>query len=77
MTKYEFLKVNQSLLTAVAEKGITTKDVKLLPLYDDYVELSKQDLKGFYIIVHLAEKYNISTRTVYKVLERMRSVITI
>lgn len=77
MTKYEFLKVNQSLLQVVADKGINARDVKNLALYEEYVNMSKQGLKCYYIAVSLADKYNISLRTVYKIVERMKAKVSV
>lgn len=77
MTKYEFLKVNQSLLQVVADKGINARDVKHLELFEEYVELTKQGLKRYYIAVFLAEKYSISLRMVYKIVERMKAIVAV
>lgn len=75
MTKYEFLKVNQSLLQTVISRGVNIQDTKYLALFDEYNMMIKQNLKGYYIIVYLSEKYKISVRLVYKIIERMKSEV--
>lgn len=71
MTNYEFIKINQGLITYLAKEGITANDVDSIPMYEEYMDMKNQDLKIGYIVYTLAQKYNCSERHVYKVVKRL------
>jgi len=72
MTRYELMKLNQSLMKVLAENAIDPKDVMHLELVTEYKAMKTKGHKIGYIIYHLSEKYGMSERGVYKLIDRMR-----
>lgn len=71
MTRYELLTANKSLLDALVANNIDIHDVKYIAMVAEFREMKSKKHKVGYIVYHLAEKYKMSERGVYKMLERM------
>lgn len=73
MTRFELFTLNQTLITAMVENGIDPRDIKYLPLINEYKEMKAKHHKVGYIVYHLSEKYKMSERAVYNIINRMKS----
>lgn len=73
MKVIELLKLNRELLKTFREAGIRLEDVMYIDLYNEFRAMHAQNLKVSYIVVTLAEKYNISERKVYDLVRRFKS----
>ena len=71
MTRYELFQANKSLIEALVDNFIDIKDVKYLPLVAEYKEMKAKHHKVGYIVYHLSEKYQMSERGIYKLIDRM------
>lgn len=77
MTQYDLLKINRSLLLAMEANGINMKDVLMVPMVEEAEQMEKQGEKKKYIIEKLSEKYKISARSVYYIIDRLHRPIII
>lgn len=75
MTKYELLKLCQSVCISLLDNGINLEDAKILSMYDDYEAMRKEGHKLEYICYYLSEKYGKSERTVRRFVKRMRTEV--
>lgn len=72
MTGYEALKLCSGQENMLHALGINPNDCRYLSLFEDYMEMSKTPDKVSYIVSVLAEKYRVSERTVYSVMDRLQ-----
>lgn len=70
MTRYELIKMNESLFKTLVQEGIEPKDVQYLPMVEEYRRMKQKKHKVSYIACFLSQKYNITERGVYKVMKR-------
>lgn len=76
MTTYEILRMNESLLTHLSSIGVSMNDVNNLGIYSEFMKMKKQGLKVRYIAITLADKYGISDRAIFKIVNRLgRNVV--
>lgn len=73
MTNFEILKFNQELIQKIHKSGIRLKDAEYVELYTEYSLMVKDGNKISYIVSVLAEKYEISERTVYSLIKRFQT----
>lgn len=73
MKVYEVLSFNKELLSKLEVMGIRYEDYKYISLYNDYLSLRASGNKVTYIVAILSEKYLVSERQVYAVIERLGS----
>lgn len=71
MTRYELIQLNKSLLETMVENSIDIKDVKYLDLVAEFKDMKAKHHKVGYIVYHLSEKYQMSERGIYKLIDRM------
>lgn len=71
MTRYELMKLNQSLMKVLIENAIDPKDVMHINLVTEYRAMKNKGHKVGYIVYHLSEKYCMSERGIYKLIDRM------
>ena len=72
MTTYEILKTNKSLLEIIRKNGIDLKNLANIEIYEEYLAMHAQNHKKIYIVGYLAEKYKVSERSVYYIIDRMK-----
>ena len=77
MITIELIKISKTTLEALAEKGVKTKDVRHIGMYNDYEEMKHNGEKSTYIIACLADKYSTSESNVKRILKRLRSQVKI
>lgn len=77
MTTYQLLRANESLLRLIAENKINISDVAYLDIYSQFEKMKKEGHKVGYITVYLADKYGMSERGIYKIINRMKKRLTL
>lgn len=71
MTKYDILKLYEGPIRIMLECGLNIKDIEHLALYEQYCGMKKKKHKVSYIVNYLGEKYGLTERAVYKIVDRM------
>lgn len=75
MKRIDLVEFNKELLQKLNEAGIRLEDYKYCDLYRSYLQLSETMTTRKAVILTLAEKYHITDRQVYNILNRLeRSV---
>ena len=77
MTRFDIIKMNESLLKVMNKNSINAYDIKYIDIITEYNELCSQKLKKAYILSHLSEKYRLSERNIYVVIKKMLEDIKI
>lgn len=77
MTRYDLLKMNQSVIQIFLSNKIDLKDVERIAIFEEYTDMRNRGEKYGYVIHHLAEKYKCSPRSILNIANRMTSSITI
>lgn len=73
MKVIEILNLNKELLKNFRQAGIRIEDVEYIELYKEYHTLFNRGEKVSYIVTILADKYDVSERTVYDIIKRFKS----
>lgn len=71
MKLYELLDFNKELLKRLCSAGIKPEGYKYADLFADYERLNREGEKKTYIVAMLADKYGISERKVYSVINHL------
>ena len=69
----EIVKINRELLKNLHAAGVRMEDTEYINLYADYHKLKENGEKVSYIVAVLADRYDISERTVYSLVKRFNS----
>lgn len=69
----EIVKINRELLKNLHAAGVRMEDTEYINLYADYHKLKENGEKVSYIVAVLADRYDISERTVYNLIKRFSS----
>lgn len=77
MTTYQLLKANESLFRLIADNKINITDVTHLSIYAEYQRMKEEGHKVSYITIYLADKYGMTDRGVYKVINRLNKKIVV
>lgn len=77
MKYYELLQVNKSFIQLLKKNGVVLTDVEMISIYEKYLQMIKIDEKRTYIMQKLADEAGIALRTLYVVINRMESEVTI
>lgn len=72
MTNYEALKLFGGVIDTLERAGARVSDYKYLRLFEDYAEAVGRGEKVSYVVAILADRYNVSERTVYDVVKRLQ-----
>lgn len=75
MNGYELLKAGQSLLEAMEKAGLNVSDAKYVYMYEDYNTMLAQGHKKVYIISKLSDKYRISERNFYYIIQKLSKLV--
>lgn len=73
MRAIELVKFCDKILKSLSNSGIRTTDYRYVQMFDDYEQMLADGHKTTYIVLCLAERYKISERGVYRVLNRLKS----
>ena len=77
MKYYELLQVNKSFIQLLKKNGVVLTDVEMISIYEKYLQMIKTNEKRTYIMQKLADEAGIAIRTLYVVINRMESEVTI
>lgn len=75
MTRYELLKLNQSLLHTLLENNISPREVQNMEIYEAFNEMVAKKHKVTYIVTHLADTYGLKERAIYTLVKRFNAKI--
>lgn len=75
MIRADLIDFNKELLQKMKQAGIRMDDYKYCELYRDYVEMSKNEKNRKAVFITLAERYRISNRQVYNIINHMKAVV--
>ena len=70
MTKYELVKLLQSVMETLDKNGISVQDSRHIPMYEDWLRLKNEGHKYFYIIRYLSQQYEISETSAYRIIRK-------
>lgn len=71
-TVYDIVKANANVLHQLTSAGASAEDYKNIPLYEEFVRLTRDGLKTTYVVIHLCQEYELSERSVWRIIERFR-----
>lgn len=77
MKYFELLQVNRSFIQLLKKNGVVLSDVEMLQIYEKYLQIIKTNDKRTYIMQKLADEAGIASRTLYVVISRMESEVSI
>lgn len=73
----QLLSASKSILNIMLENNIKLNDVRFIDMVCEADEMSAKGDQKIYIVQHLSDKYGISTRSVYSIIERLHSEVRI
>lgn len=76
MTRYDLIKSAESILRICDEAGIDPKEANYIPVYEDWLRLTKEGHKKVWILAYLSQQYGISEATVKRIARKMRKKVT-
>lgn len=74
MKAYEFLKQHKPIALQMCRAGVSASDIRHLELYD-FVEAKSKPYGRSYAVAAAAERYRMSVRNVWAVLQRLDAEI--
>ena len=75
MIRAEIIEFNKELLQKLKEAGVKLEDYRYCDLYRDYMEMSRTERNRKVVFLTLAQRYGISDRQVYNIVNHMKSVV--
>lgn len=77
MTRYDLLKLNQSVLQIFISNRIDPKEVLRLEVFEEFINRRNRGEKYNYVLHLLAEKHHCEISSIRKMVKRMRSDIKV
>lgn len=77
MKAYELFKINESLLKVMDGLALAIADVKYIGLVEDFVRLMGEGHKKTYVVQILTDKYDVAERTVYRIVDKMLTEVSV
>lgn len=77
MRAIELVKFCDKILKTLSNSGINTSDCRYINLFDEYEDMVLKGEKTTFAVARLSERYNISERSVYRIIRRFKSTATI
>lgn len=71
MKVVELIKISTETLKMMSNSGIKTSDWQHVKMYEEYLAMRVKREKFRYMIVYLAEKYNLSESSVKRIIKRL------
>lgn len=72
MIRADLIEFNRELLQKLKQAGIRLDDYRYCDLYRDFVEMSRKETNRKVVILTIAERYGISDRQVYNIINHMK-----
>lgn len=70
MKVVEIIRLSKGILEALQNSCIKIDDIRYLQMYDEYVSLINERHKKSYVVALLSDKYKVSERQVYYVIQK-------
>ena len=70
MKVVEIIRLSKNILEALQNSCIKINDIRYLQMYDEYVSLINERHKKSYVVALLSDKYKVSERQVYYVIQK-------
>lgn len=71
----EFVKINRIVFELMAKNGIHPKDAAMVDIAEEAQQMQDAGEMKRVIVYHLSQKYKISERSVYTMIEKMKSTL--
>jgi len=75
MKVYELLNASESIMTIFDKANVNVSDSRYIPMYTDFSRLKSEGHKITYAVAYLSEKYSLSEKTIYNVVEKFEKEI--
>ena len=75
MIRAELIEFNKELFQKLKRAGVRLDDYKYCDLYRDYVELSRTEGNRKVVFLTLAQRYGITDRQVYNIVNHMQKSV--
>lgn len=75
MKRAELILFNKELFQKLKQAGVRLEDYRYCDLYLDYLELSREDVNRKVVFLTLSERYGITDRQVYNIINHMEKRI--
>lgn len=75
MIRADLVEFNKELFQKLKRAGVRLDDYKYCDLYRDYVEISKTEPNRKVVFLTLSQRYNITDRQVYNIVNHMEESI--
>lgn len=72
MIRAEIVEFNKELLQKLKSAGVKLEDYRYCDLFSDYTEMCRTEPNRKVVILTLAQRYGISDRQVYSIINRMK-----
>lgn len=77
MILIELIKISRDILKTLSDFDIKTDDVKYVDLYCDYEKMVNRGEKVTYIVELLAQRYDVSTAKVYRIIRKFKRAVKV
>lgn len=77
MKAYELLKVNEGMIRILENHSLLVADIHYIPVIEEYIRLLNDGEKKTYIVQILSDKYGLSERTVYRLIDKLMCDVSI
>ena len=77
ITLFALLKLNLNQLKMMSDCDIPVTYYRYVPMYEDYLQMRRSGETKAYIILHLADKYDVSESTVKRVIKALSLRVTV
>ena len=75
MIRADLIEFNKELFQNLKRAGVRLDDYKYCDLYRDYVELSRKESNRKVVFLTLSERYGISDRQVYNIINHFQTPV--
>lgn len=75
MKRADLIEFNKELLQKLKQAGVKLDDYKYCELYRDYLELSRKEPNRKTVFLTLAQRYGISDRQVYNIVNHLETPV--
>jgi len=75
MIRADLIEFNKELFQNLKRAGVRLDDYKYCDLYRDYVELSRKESNRKAVFLTLSERYGISDRQVYNIINHFQTPV--
>lgn len=75
MKRAELILFNKELFQKLKQAGVRLEDYRYCDLYRDYLELSREGVNRKVVFLTLSERYGITDRQVYNIINHMEKRI--